>query len=108
MIHQGRWRMIVAGILTIGLVLVPGAVSAQEPDENEEADADAVIDLLIAAGVPADHIDEDFQDRVRTSVRELVDGGVIDRAALGELRQIVREGRIDEAIEERVGRGHER
>lgn len=106
MIDEGRWRLAVAGIVTIALLLVPGTASAQETDDID--DAQVIIDALTAAGVPPELIDEDFHQRVRALVRELVEDGVIEQEAIGELREVVREGRLSDVVEDRVDRGRER
>ena len=106
MINEGRWRLAVAGIVTIALLLVPGTASAQETDDVD--DAQVIIDAVTAAGVPPELIDEDFHQRGRALVRELVEDGVIEHEAIEELREVVRDGRLSDVVEDRVDRGRER
>ncbi|MEM8923302.1 MAG: hypothetical protein AAGD35_07340 [Actinomycetota bacterium] len=114
-LRRGIAVMGVAALLTVG-----GPAGAQTddetpPDENptdaaateDNSRAAIVIDALLAAGVPAEAIDDDFEDHVRRSVHDLLDEGVIDADDLEQLRADVREQRAD-AIQERIERGQER
>jgi hypothetical protein len=87
-------------LLAATLVGIPSAASADP--SPQEPDTQAVIDALIAAGVPVDLIDDEFLDDVRSAVHELVEQGIIEPQDLDELRRLHRSGEIEDHISDRI------